>query len=155
MKVVVTSTILPESITISCLPTYIEFYENHNTINSTHEHVQPSLINKHRVSHKQIWNVIITAVIVLYFLDFNILLDLTWYFYNHVVLNKWNNFVYGIQSLVSQRGIYSLLVTQNLICHRLNNSHFIWHHTFQHYSDKFKLNNCGNCLNLTINNQPS
>ena len=97
-KVVVTSTILPESIILSCLPAYIEIYGNHNTINSTHEHVQPSLINKHRVSY------ILTTLecnyyccIYLYCI-FRILiyfLDLTWYFCNHVVLMKlfcmWNS----------------------------------------------------------------
>ena len=35
---------------------------------------------------KQIWNVIIIAVIVLYFWICNVFLDLSWYFCNHIVL---------------------------------------------------------------------
>ena len=35
---------------------------------------------------KQLWNVIIIAVIVLYFWICNVFLDLSWYFCNHIVL---------------------------------------------------------------------
>ena len=38
-------------------------------------------------------------------------------------------------------GNCSLLGMQNLVWHRLIKSHLGQHHTFQHYSDKFKLLN--------------
>ena len=41
-----------------------------------------------KISHQQLWNVIIIAVIVLYFWIYNVLLDLTWYYCNHIVLMK-------------------------------------------------------------------
>ena len=40
LEVVVTSTIIP---TLCSLLAYIEMYGSYNTINSTHEHVQPPL----------------------------------------------------------------------------------------------------------------
>ena len=49
---------------------------------------QEFTINNNRLSHPQLWNVIITAVIVLYFWIYNVFLDLTLYFYNHIVLMK-------------------------------------------------------------------
>ena len=43
MEVVVTSTILPEPITLSYMLAYLETYGTHHIINSAHEHVQPPL----------------------------------------------------------------------------------------------------------------
>ena len=93
-------------------------------------------------------NVIITAAIILCFWIYNVFLDLTWYFCNHIVLIK-----LCCMSLASQMRIYSLPVTWNLLWHRLIKSHFIQHYTFQHCSDTFKLNNHVKCLNLTMNSQ--
>ena len=55
-----------------------------------------------------------------------------------------------ILSLESQMGIYSLPIMQNLVWHRLIKLCFIWHHTFYHSSDMFKLNKCTKCLNPAI-----
>ena len=59
-----------------------------------------------RISYQQLWNVIITAIIVLYFWIYNVFLDLTWHFCNNIVLM--NYIAYRIPSLVSQMRIYSL-----------------------------------------------
>ena len=42
-------------------------------------------INNNRISQQQLWNAINIAVIVLYFWIYNVFLDLTWYFCNHVL----------------------------------------------------------------------
>ena len=44
MKVVVTSTITPQLITLSCLLAYTVMYGNHHTMNSAHECFRPPRI---------------------------------------------------------------------------------------------------------------
>ena len=90
-----------------------------------HTILQEFTINNNRISHQQLWNVIIIAVIVLYFC-------------NHIVLMKLCCIYDSVPA--SQMGIYSLPVTWNLVWHRLIKLHFIRHHTIQHCLDMFKLN---------------
>ena len=100
---------------------------------------QEFTINNNRISCQQHWNVIITAVIVLYLQCIS----------NGIpVIMK----LYCIQNFVLRESLYSSLpVMWSLVWHRLIKLHVIQLYTFQHCSDKFKLNKC---TNLAINNQP-
>ena len=59
---------------------------------------------------------------------YNVLLDLTWYFCNHIAVNEIIYAACRILSQSNQTGICSLLVTQNLVWHRLMKSSFSQHH---------------------------
>ena len=91
---------------------------------------------------QQLWNVIIIAVIVLYFWIYR---DLTWYFCNHIVLLK----LCCIQNSVPSKPNGDLSIVCN-VEFGLNKSHFSRRHTFQDLLDTFKLTRHAKCLSLGI-----
>ena len=54
IEVVVTSTDIPESITLSCMLMYMKIYGNHHTINRVHERVRPLLSNHQKLKNDTI-----------------------------------------------------------------------------------------------------
>ena len=109
-------------------------------------------INNNRISQQQLWNVIITAIFVLYFWIYNVFLDFTQHFGNHALLMKLSCIENSVPNKLN--GIYLLPVMRNLVWHMLK-SCFIQCHTFKHCSDMFKLNKHAKRLNFTIKQQSS
>ena len=57
----------------------------HTIPTAIHTNPKQFTITNNRISQEQLWNAINIAVIVFYFWIYNVFLDLTWYFCNHVL----------------------------------------------------------------------